>query len=276
MTGQRSPLGRRLRDLRAGPFRSGSAFARNLGWQQSKVSRIELGNQLPSRADLAAWADAVGAGDDVRTELHDLLDEAHVRTVSNRGASRGVGGLHGAQDDLGALERTSTLIAEYQPHMVPGLAQTAAYTRAWLRQPGRPSVAEHIDVEAIVAARSARQAVLHDPGRRIVLGIGEAALRNVHGDVDLQRRQLAYLQVIADLPSVELLVEPFAAATATVRGYEVLDDRVILEDTDGARHLTDPAIVARFGETLEALRSRAVSGTDAGAVIDEAARAIGG
>ena len=76
----RDLLAERLREVRAPRFRSGSALARHLGWQQSKVSRIELGQQLPTRADLNQWVEAVGADPD---ELHQLLDEAHVQTVSS-------------------------------------------------------------------------------------------------------------------------------------------------------------------------------------------------
>ncbi|MBN9735532.1 MULTISPECIES: helix-turn-helix transcriptional regulator [unclassified Pseudonocardia] len=253
-------LGDRLRELRAGPFRSGSELARHLGWQQSKVSRIEHGRQLPTRSDLDRWARAAGADDEARAALHDLLDRAHVSTVSNAAAGRRPGGLESLQDDLRDLERASTLVAEYQPHLVPGLAQTPAYTRAWLTQAARPGLAGHVDVEGIVAARSARQAILHEPGRRVVLAMGEGALRSVHGPAEVQRRQLGYLQVIADLPAVELLVEPFTAATATLRGFQLLDDRVLLEDADGTRHLTDPDVVTRFRGTLDAVRERAVTG----------------
>ena len=234
-----------------------SAFLeRHLGWQQSKVSRIELGQQLPSREDLDLWIDAVGAVAD-RAELHQLLDDVHVQTVSSRAAARGDRGLPGAQQDLGALEQASTLVAEYQPHMVPGLAQTAAYARTWLTQPHRPSTIDTIDVEAVIRARMARQAILYQPDRRIVIALGEAALRNIHGDLAVHRQQLGHLQVLAELPTVELLVEPAATAMASMRGFEILNDRVILEDPRQARHLTETPVIARFNAALDALRQRA-------------------
>ncbi|MDN5914416.1 MAG: helix-turn-helix transcriptional regulator [Pseudonocardia sp.] len=260
----RDMLARQLRDLRAPRFRSGSALARHLGWAQSKVSRIENGQQLPSRTDLDQWAEAIGTH---AAELHDLLDRAHVQTVSTRAAVRSQRGLPGAQADLGLLEETSARIAEYQPHMVPGLAQTAGYARAWLSQPDRPTTVDVLDIEGIVEARLARQRLLYGE-RRVTLAMGIGALERVHGDVAVQRQQLSHLQVIAELPAVELLIEPAAAAMATVRGFELLDDRVILEDTDGARHLTDEAVVARFATSLDALRKRALAGCEALSAID--------
>ena len=262
-------MAERLREVRAPRFRSGSALARHLGWQQSKVSRIETGQQLPSRDDLDQWVEAVGA---VPAELHQLLDEAHVHTVSSRGAARGAPGLPGAQEDLGALERASTLVAEYQPHMVPGLAQTAAYTRVWLTQPHRPTTVDDLDVDGVIRARTARQAILYQPDRRVVVALGEAALLSVHGDEEVQRQQLGHLQVLADLPAVELLVEPMSSATAAVRGFEILDDRVVLEDLDEARHLTDETVVVRFVAALAALRRRALAGKDAVERVREAQR----
>jgi transcriptional regulator with XRE-family HTH domain len=260
----RDLLAERLREVRAPRFRSGSALARHLGWQQSKVSRIELGQQLPTRADLNQWVEAVGADPE---ELHQLLDEAHIQTVSSRTAARGAAGLPGAQDDLAALEQASRLVAEYQPHMIPGLAQTAAYARTWLNQPQRPTTLDTIDVDAVVQARLARQAILYQPHHRIVIALGEAALRNTHGDVEVQRQQLGHLHVIAELPTVELLIEPATAAMAVMRGFEILDDRVILEDTDQARHFTEESIVARFAAALDGLRDRAKTGAQAAELI---------
>jgi hypothetical protein len=267
----REHLAERLRALRAPRFRSGSALARHLGWQQSKVSRIESAQQLPSRADLEQWIKAVGAAPE---ELHQLLDEAHVQTVSSRGASRGVRGLPGAQEDLGALERASAFVAEYQPHMIPGLAQTAAYARTWLTQAHRPTTVDRVDVDGVIRARTARQAILYQPDRHVVVALGEAALRSTHGEVEVQRRQLGHLQVLAELPAVELLVEPSASSMATMRGFEILDDRVILEDPDEARHLTDPAVVAHFVAALVALRQRALSGAEAIACLRDVERSL--
>ena len=256
----REDLAERLRALRAPRFRSGSALARHLGWQQSKVSRIELGQQLPSRDDLDQWIEAVGAD---HVELHQLLDDAHVQTVSNRGAARGSRGLPGAQEDLGALERASILVAEYQPHMVPGLAQTAGYARTWLTQSHRPTTLDGVDVDGVISAHLARQAILYQPDCHVVVALGEAALLNIHGETEVHRQQLGHLQVLAELPAVELLIEPCTSAMATMRGFEILDDRVILEDPDEARHLTEEAVVARFVAALDALRQRALPSANA-------------
>lgn len=63
---QRARLGDRLRELRAARFRSGAAMARHLDWFQTRVSKLELGAQLPSDEDLDAWVAATDAGPGVR------------------------------------------------------------------------------------------------------------------------------------------------------------------------------------------------------------------
>ena len=58
---ERGRLAEALKALRVGAGLSGARLAEMLGWQQSKVSKIETRRQLPSRDDIAAWASAVGA-----------------------------------------------------------------------------------------------------------------------------------------------------------------------------------------------------------------------
>jgi hypothetical protein len=120
----------------------------------------------------------------------------------------------------------------------------------------------------------ARQAILYQADRHVVVALGEAALRCTHGAVEVQRQQLGHLQVVAELPAVELLVEPMRCAMAVMRGFEVLDDRVVVEDADQARHLTDDAVVARFVAALDALRQRALSGADAIAYVRDVERSL--
>ncbi|GAA1313269.1 hypothetical protein GCM10009647_039020 [Streptomyces sanglieri] len=68
----REALGARLRELRAEAGLEGKDLAARLGWQASKVSRLQNGKQTPTRADLTAWAHAVEQSD-AEAELHGLL-----------------------------------------------------------------------------------------------------------------------------------------------------------------------------------------------------------
>lgn len=252
---RRADLAAALRQARRdGAGLSGNAFAARLGWQQSKVWRIESGDQLPSVSDIDAWAAAAGAD---LAELHELRRRAAVRDLNVREAAQRAGGVATAQAELEELERTAAVVAEYQPMLIPGLAQTADYTREWLSQPGRPTLVPDLNVVAAVEARARRQTMLGETGRAVTVAVNEAALWAVYGTVAIQRAQLDHLARIATDGLVELLVEPRTGTLATMRGFELLDDVVSLEDIEGLRILGDPDVVAGYRRALDGVRERA-------------------
>jgi transcriptional regulator with XRE-family HTH domain len=55
----REALGARPRELRTEAGLDGKDLAARLGWQTSKVSRLQNGKQTPPRNDLTAWARAL-------------------------------------------------------------------------------------------------------------------------------------------------------------------------------------------------------------------------
>ncbi|MBV9313059.1 MAG: helix-turn-helix transcriptional regulator [Pseudonocardia sp.] len=177
---QRKRLGARLREIRAARYRSGSALAEALGWQQSRVSKLETGVQLPTAEDLDRWVAACSASTHVRAELGDLLTAARLdyRTWQDTWQCRG--GIAVAQAGITAEELAATRIVEFQPAIVPGLVQTPVYARELLSAPGGPVLlgADEVEIEGLVAARDRRQQqLLYAPGKRIQIVIGEAALR---------------------------------------------------------------------------------------------------
>lgn len=74
----RESLGARLRELRVEAGMEGKDLAARLGWQSSKVSRLQNGRQTPTRDDLTAWADGIGQPS-VKAELHGLLAALHMK-----------------------------------------------------------------------------------------------------------------------------------------------------------------------------------------------------
>jgi hypothetical protein len=101
-----------LRELRATCFRSGAAMARHLDWQQTRVSKLELGTQLPSEGDLDAWVTAVDAGPNVRVELRELLTQARIEQRAWAEDYRS-GSIAASQAQIGELEAEATFIREY-------------------------------------------------------------------------------------------------------------------------------------------------------------------
>ena len=250
---RRAALAAALLAARQATGLSGNQFRETIGWTQSRVSRLESGSVFPSAADIEAWAAATGVDPG---PLRQLLEDATARSLRIRDAGRRPGGVLAMQGELEALELGSTTVAEYQPLMVPGLAQTPDYTREWLSQPGRPSMARGLDVDAVVARRAQRQALVLDGQRTVVVAMNEAALSAVYGTEATLRAQVAHLRRLADDGLIELLIEPRSSTLAVLRGFELLDDLVSLEDVEGLRLLGDPVVVDSYRAALAEVRRR--------------------
>ncbi len=273
MNPRRARLAARLRAVRAAAFRSGNAFAHQVGWIQSRVSKIETGVQLPTEDDIRVWVGATGAGPGVEAELLGLLADARVEYVNARDVQRG-GGLAGRQASEATIEAQATRVCEYQPAVIPGLVQTAAYARSLLALPGGPAShgASQADVDALVAERVRRQDVLYQPGRRIQLVVGEAALHSPPGpgSAEALRGQLDRLVTVAGLATVELGVLPLAAPMPAMpmSGFAVLDDAVVLVETlTGEQRLDEPDEVAVYTQAFDRLLAAALVGEHAADLI---------
>ena len=258
---RRARLAARLREVRAGAFRSGNAFARHLGWVQSRVS--EAGDRhascRPRTTSATGWS-AAPPEPDVEAELLELLAAARVEYSNARDVQRG-DGLAARQASLAELESQTRRLCQYQPAVMPGLVQTAAYARELLGLPGGPLShgAAETDVELLVAERIRRQAILYEPQRRIQLVIGEAALYSPPGSAATLHGQLDRLLAVAGLESVELGVLPLRAPMPALpmAGFALHDDDFVLVETLTAeQRLDEPGEVAVYRQAFEQLLQR--------------------
>lgn len=251
-------LAGRLRALRAASGQSGNRFAQQLGWQQSRVSKIETGKQLPTEADLDAWVQATRATRDDAEELAELLAAARVEYATWREISRrSPRGLADQQATYRESEAVAQHIAEYQPAMIPGIVQTPAYARELLLLPGGPTSQgmSTADVEAVVAERVRRQEILYQPARLIQIIVGEAALYNAPGAIETMRGQLDRLITVAGLATVDLRVLPRDTnmPVAPIAGFSLEDDTVYYESLTGEHRLHEPEEVGVYRQAFEAL-----------------------
>lgn len=272
-------LGARLRVLREAAGFSGSAFATALGagWQQSKISRIENGRQLPSVADLTAWAAVTGADLNALTALR---AKASAEYAAYKERVDAAGGAVGLQDELTALARSCTFLAEFQAVLVPGRLQTPAYMREmaqgseYLAADGvTPDVLDHV-----IAAKLRRQSILYEPGREIVHVLTEAVLRTRFGATTpaTQRGQLAHLAEMATLPRHTFGVIPFSVPMpAQVAEFSLYDrDLVVIETVAGSLQITEPDAVVRYSSWLDQMLAVALTGDDAAEFCRDIARSI--
>ncbi|SFS90778.1 helix-turn-helix domain-containing protein [Saccharopolyspora flava] len=270
-TPQRALLAQRLRELRAAAFTSGSALARHLGWHQTRVSKLEQGNQRPTDDDLRDWADAVGATQAQLDELYELASAARIEYATFGQRYRRHGGAVAEQETTAHEDAASARIAEFQPAMIPGLLQTAAYARDVLTRPCGP--ASHgigsDETEQIVGKRMERQQILYQPQQQIQIVMGEAALRTRFGTVETLVGQLDRLLALTGYTQVEIGVIPFTAAMPVfpLTNFLLYDDHVLIESITAQQRLDSRDDVKNYESYFDQLREAAVTGPELEALL---------
>lgn len=257
-------LAARMKQTRVDSGVSGTAFAVRLGWQQSRVSKIETGKQIPTHDDVDAWADKLQLPDNLRAELHQLAAAAHSEYQSWLELFYARGGGAKAQEAIGSLERATAVTREFWPNMLPGLLQTEQYARDAVSIPGGPRAwgAGKDEREKIVAARMTRQAVLQDSGREWHFVIGEAALWTRFGTVDTLVAQLEHLvALMVERDAVDLRVLPLDARLPAfpMATFSIYDDHLVsLEEQAGEHTIVDPSQVKAYVGQFDLLTSAAL------------------
>jgi transcriptional regulator with XRE-family HTH domain len=119
---------------------------------------------------------------------------------------------------LFGLEHGAQQIRSYETLLVPGLLQTADYTRAIMSS---DSTIRPVEIEQRVAARARRQQRLGgDNPLHLTAIMSEAALRQQVGGIDVLAGQLDhFLTVMEEYPdNVEIRVIPFTARSCGLHG----------------------------------------------------------
>lgn len=260
VTPQRARLGRRLRALRASAYPSGLQFASEAGWPQSRVSKLERGAQVPTRADLEQWLALTGHGEDsdLLAELLGQAAAARIDYVADQSVLE-EGGFAARQRRRGVTEAATWRITEYQPGMIPGLVQTPAYARELLSRTigGLAGLADaRHEIDAIVAERIRRQELLYEPGQEVELLIGQAALYNYPGLHSTMIGQLDRLVSLTGLDTLRVGIVPFDAPMTVLPlcNFTVHDaDLVIIESLSGEQRHSDPDEVKAYLDAVAAL-----------------------
>jgi transcriptional regulator with XRE-family HTH domain len=279
---EQSRLAGQLKRIREDTGLSGNAFAKKIGWQQSKVSRIENAKQLPTDEDVRQWTKAAGVPASKVKELLGVLHGAVVEYVTHQRHYHAVGGAANQQMDVLALEARVTRIGEFQPAMIPGLLQTAEYAAHVLGMPCGPAMwgADQAEIDRMVATRMERQQqALYRPGKRIEMVVLEAALRSRIVPPPVLAGQLDRLIAVSTLPTVEFGVIPFSVEVPVypISGFAIFDtDLVVVESLVGEQQITDPQQIASYDGFLKQLLTAAAHREQLAEVIQQALAAIRG
>lgn len=201
----RRQLGAELRRLRERAKRTVADVATDLGWSESKLSRIETANTSIRSADLQRLLGAYKVSEQESARL-----AAFANMARQRAWWEGYGdALLDPYKTLLGFESEAKAIYAYDVLLLHGLLQTNEYASAVIRA---VSVGERPDVvEQRVAVRMARQAVLtRQPPVELYVVVDEGVLRRPVGGINVMRRQLRRLIEVSEQPAITLQVLPFA------------------------------------------------------------------
>jgi transcriptional regulator with XRE-family HTH domain len=270
----RERVAHRLRDLRADAGITGSELAVRCGWTHPKTSRIENGRTPPTPDDVRRWCAACGAED----QAADIIAQSRdAESLYGEWRRKVRAGLKRLQDSYVELYQSTELFRIYSPTLVPGLLQTEGYARALLSANARLLDIPDDATEAAVA-RLERSQVIHEQGHRVVLLIEEGVLYHQLGDQDAMAAQLGYLLTAGALPSVSLGVIPRATQERVLWPQELFhmyDDTLVSVELLSAQvNITQPSEIALYLKAFEQLRSMAVYGAEARALILKAIEAL--
>jgi transcriptional regulator with XRE-family HTH domain len=272
VTIQGRELGRRLREAQLAARLDGTVLSRALGLSPTVVSRVMTGKLVPSlveAAGLLALCKVSGA------ERDRILDLCHPR--HDMGALRLSDGaqweafLHHADEAFRLIE--------YQPTVIPWLAQTKDYAEATLNATTTMAVSAtgvmlspprtRLDSDPVAARQ--RATLLPTRLEKTELVIHEWALRAPIGDQAVRRDQMRHLLRMSKSARVSLWVIPasYPPPVTALSGFTILDfadlpSVVYQEEPASGVFLDDPGqvtayrrIVAQFDQiVLDKRRSR--------------------
>ncbi|MCW6006997.1 helix-turn-helix domain-containing protein [Micromonospora sp. CPCC 205371] len=218
----RRQLGAELRRLRAD--RTAADVAAELGWSESKLSRIETAHTGIRPKDLDRLLDVYELAQDARARIRALAGQARQRAWWEAYGDV----LPNAYETYIGFEAEATSILVFEALLIPGLLQTDEYARAVFEADGRRHDGRRFDdveIDQKVQVRMARQAVLtRQPPPDLVLIVDEGALRRQVGGPDVLRRQLNWLNEAGERTNITIRVLPFDAGAHSALGgpYTIL------------------------------------------------------
>ncbi|MFC8512529.1 helix-turn-helix domain-containing protein [Streptomyces sp. NPDC057257] len=271
----RQALGRRLREIRQDAGLTARELARRADWHESKCSRLENGRTLPSDSDIRTYT-TLCAAQDQNADLIATARGIEGAYVQWRRMERA--GLRRVQQSVAPLFERTRRFRVYQSWVIPGLLQSAAYTRAVLNTVAQLRDVPD-DIDDAVAVRMDRQRILHSGNHRFAMLVEEWVLRTVIGDNETMAGALGHLISVASFPSVSLGVIPLGTPRGAgwpVESFTMYDDaQVNVELVSAHLTVTQPGEIAEYAKAFTELSAIAVYGAQARSLITAAIDTIG-
>ncbi|GGP59878.1 helix-turn-helix domain-containing protein [Saccharothrix coeruleofusca] len=241
-----------------------------LRWHVGKVSRVELGQRVPTIAETHRLAELYGVKGDELTALVDLASRARKRARMPH--------VPDWAQSFVLLEQAAHEIDYHDAELIPAVLQAPGYARDLLGQ----STTEDLDQR--VADRLTRGQVLTGQGApRVRVVLGEAALHRLPADHRAAAEQLEHLLEAGTWPTVEVRVLPFSLGlhpmvgvgftVLRVRDPEV--HRVYIDGATTATYLHEPAEIAVYQTRFERLWTMACAPDESATIVSGRIRQLG-
>ncbi|MGC2998720.1 helix-turn-helix domain-containing protein [Streptomyces sp. G35A] len=239
--------------------------ARAVGFSAAKLSRIESGKgrRPPTESDVRALLKLYRTDDYEASVLLKLLQRAGEPGWWQRYDKRLMPEWF---DRLVGLQEAAATIRTFEIQYVPGLLQTAAYTRAVVER-GLPN-APASEVQRRVELRMRRaQLLLREAAPQLWAVIDESILLRVLGGSEVMREQLEHLVRMAERPNVTVQIVPLDVTNASAPAIPVtylrfggldLPDVVYLEHIRSANFLEDRDETEEYRIALDRLADEAL------------------
>jgi transcriptional regulator with XRE-family HTH domain len=245
---------------------TGRALADAAGWHFTRVSKLENGVQSPTDQDIRTWC-AVCSAD---AQVADIIAQARaVESMYLEFKRQARAGMKQMMLSALPLYQRTEQFRIYEHHTLPGLFQTAPYTRAML-QFWFSFLDVRNDIEETVAAKMARQSVLYERGKTFSVVLEEAALYTQYGDADTLAGQLDRLLSLMGLANISVGIVPMTVereVVAQVR-FWIFDDLMVSVETPTASiEITTPQEITLYGRMFDHLRRPALYGRDARSLV---------
>jgi transcriptional regulator with XRE-family HTH domain len=265
---RRRVLARQLRLMREEAGLTLEQAAPKLDFSVSKLSRIENAQVVIDVHWVKSMLDVYDVGGDRWARVMELA-----RETQQPGWWRAYGL---GNTDYVAFEAEAIRVNDFTLGYVPGLMQTADYTRALMT--AVPTGRTNEEIEKAVAARMYRQRRLSSAENRLELRavVDESVLHRPVGGPEVLRSQLRHLAVLAELETVVLQVIPTAAGAhaGLASGFTILNfgnlgepDIAAVEHSLGALILDKEGAAARARLTFERVLADALDPSESLAVV---------
>lgn len=280
MLGRR--LGGELLRLRDASGKTQQQAAQAISATNSKIVKMERG-WVPMRdPDIRALCDYYGVSD--KHFVGRLLELAALDRERRKVKGWWNDTVHSSKhSEYIAMEDGALRNRQWQMALIPGLFQTAEYTRAM--GIAESSWDDPDRLEAVVATRAMRQQRLFAPDPlRMHAVIWEASLRQLIGGPHVMRRQLEHLCELGELANVHIQILPFRAGghMGVTGPFNILsfaeDEAMDVVHMDAQRSeiwVEDPEEGASFVDIFNSLCRASLSVHDSAEFIRELSKGIG-